>query len=115
MEMDDEAVAPRAELESARTTGPALCSNRRSRTSVKKTLLRRRREATCLSDGDKVSKMPKLHANGPCLVGMPPNLQSLSPKRQTNLCSLSSRRLPSLKAVHQHAILSAHIETASGA
>ena len=54
MEMDDEAVEPRAELESARTTGPALCSNRRCRTSVRQPLLRRRREATCLSDGDKV-------------------------------------------------------------
>src|ERR1700733_10164390 len=62
MEMDDEAVAPRAELESARTTGPALCSNRRCRTSVRQPLLRRRREATCLSDGDKVSKMPTVHA-----------------------------------------------------
>jgi hypothetical protein len=36
--------------------------------------LRRRRETTRLGDGDKISKMPKLHATDPCLMGMSPKL-----------------------------------------
>jgi hypothetical protein len=51
--------------------------------------LRRCRETTRLGDGDKVSKMPKLHAFDPCLIGMSPKLKkSLCGALRQPRCSL---------------------------
>jgi len=48
-------------------------------------LLGCRRKATRLGGGNKITKLPKLHAAGPALQVCPNNLQSLTQMRQANL------------------------------